>query len=125
MRKFILYITFSLFVTQNVYADIQKTGQCVGYLSSKMKYEGGLNSLPEPNLKWIKENGMNFQIVSKILKEQKNCIIDNQPYLHCLSSYSNYERELFTWFNTGVDQYSQVRYIEAKKALWDLACSEF
>lgn len=123
MRKFILYLVLSLFITQNVYADVKGIGRCIGYLTGKIMNEGQ-SSITQSNLKYMKKNNNHFQAVNKINKEQKNCIIPGKSFNHCLSSYSNYDAQLFIEMNHGFNLYNQARYDEAKKILYEMACSD-
>ena len=70
MKKFILYLILSLFITQNVYRDVKAIGWCIGYLTSKIMNEGQ-SSITQSNLKWMTKNNNDFQAVNKIHKEQK------------------------------------------------------
>ena len=124
MRKFILYIILSLFISQNVYSDTKTTGRCIGYLIAKMMNEGQ-SSLTQSNLKWMRANNNDIQAVNKIQQEQKNCVIPGQPFKHCLSGYSNYDAQLYIEMNHGTTQYSQYRYDQARRALFEMACSNY
>ena len=126
MRKFILYIILSLFIAQNVYSD-PKEGRCIGYLVAKMMNEGQ-SSLTQPNLKWMTANNNNIQVVNKIQQEQKNClaqVTQGQSYKHCLSGYSNYDAQLYIEMNHGSLQYNQYRYDQARRAIFEMACSNY
>ena len=122
MRKFILYIILSLFIAQNVYADIKATGRCIGYLTSKMMFEGK-SSITQFNLRWMRANNNSIQTVNKIQQEQKNCIIQGQPFKHCLSGYSNYDAQLYIEMNHGISQFNQYRYDQTRRTLFEMACS--
>ena len=121
MRKFILYIILSLFIAQNVYADIKATGRCIGYLTSKMMFEGK-SSITQSNLRWMRANNNSIQTVNKIQQEQKNCMLPNQPIEPCLSGYSDYDAQLFTYFNEGLYIFKKDRYDKAARALNEIAC---
>ena len=121
MRKFILYIILSLFIAQNVYASAIEIGRCAGYLTAKMRYEGQ-SSITEYNLKWMRANNNSIQTLNKIGQEQKNCMLPNQPIEPCLSGYSDYDAQLFTYFNEGLYIFKKDRYDKAARALNEIAC---
>ena len=121
MKKFFVFFFLSLFISQNVYAETKVIGRCIGYLMSKFQHEGK-SSLGEGGLRWMGNHNSAIQITTKIINEQTNCIVQGQPFKHCLSGYTNYEGQLYIEMNHGVSQYYQIRYNEAKRALFDMAC---
>ncbi|MBC8307606.1 MAG: hypothetical protein H8E55_69075 [Pelagibacterales bacterium] len=123
MKKFFVFLFLSLFISQNVYADSKVIGRCIGYLITKMQNEGQ-SSISKSNLNWMKKHRSEINVVTKISNEQKNCIVPGQPFKHCLSGYTNYEGQLYIEMNHGISQYNQNRYNEAKRALFEMACSE-
>lgn len=122
-KSLYIFITFFL-LTNNLYADVQIIGRCIGFLTSKTMYEGQ-SSLTQPNLKWLKANYNDFQVVNKIVLEQKNCVIIGQPYKHCLSGYSNYDAQLYIEASRGAEEYNRIRYDQARRTLYELACEKY
>lgn len=124
MRKSILYLVLSLFITQNVYADVKVIGRCIGYLVNKGMTEGQ-SSLTQSNLKWMRANNSIIQAVNKISQEQKNCIVPDQTFEHCLSGYSIYDAQLFTYYYEGLYIFQKYRYDKAARVMNEVACSEY
>jgi hypothetical protein len=120
MRKFILYLFFSLFIAQNVYANV-KTGFCIGFFVGKIMSEGQ-SSITQAEWNWLGNNSSDIDIVNKIRNEQNSCIKVGQPYDHCLSSYSNYDAKLYTEADRGTIFYNQNRYDQSKIAAFNIAC---
>ena len=121
VKKILNVLLIFFLLTSNVYADIKGVGRCIGYLVNKFKTEGQ-SSLTESNLKWMKANNSTIQAVNKISNEQKNCIVPNQPIDPCLSGYSNYDAQLFTYYYEGLYIFKKDRYDKAARALNEIAC---
>ena len=117
-----VFLIFFLF-TSNVYADTQSVGRCIGILSAKIQYEGQ-SAITETNRKWIQENNSSMQIVTRIGREQKDCVSNSNILIEsCLSSYSNYEAQLFKYFFEGINMFKMKRYDKVARALWEVSCS--
>ena len=125
MKKFILYLILSLFITQNVYADVKVIGRCVGYLAQKIATEGK-TSITKGNLTFMQRNVNEFTLLNKMHQNisKKNCIVAGQPLEPCLAGYNSYEKELYINMNTGIIYYDRSRYNQAKRAIYEMACSD-
>ena len=118
-----VFLIFFLF-TSSVYADTQSVGRCIGILTAKAKYEGQ-SAITEFNRKWIQANNGGFQIVTRIGREQKNCVSNpNKLIASCLSSYSNYEAQLFKYYIEGINMFKMKRYDIVARELWEVSCSK-
>ena len=124
MKKFILYLFLSLFITQNVYADAIVIGKCIGFFISKIGGDSS-STLTKPISRWLDNNNSSVVILNKINKEQKNCVIPGQLLMPCLSSYSNYDADLYIGMHEGMDLYNKIRYDPGSKALFTKACMLF
>ena len=129
MKKFILYLFLSLFITSIGYADpVLTMGKCFGYLVAKIKNEG-MSSLSPLNLNYIKNLDPRVaETVQKLTSDGiDNCLVQGRPIsesLHCYSAYSEFEVKIHVGFQNGILDYRESRY-NGKKGLLDLACTQF
>ena len=123
MKKLLnVFLIFFLF-TSSVYADTQKVGRCLGIITAKAKFEGQ-SAITEFNRKFIQANNSSLQIVTRIGREQKNCVSNpNMLIASCLCNYSNYEAQLFKYYIEGINMFTMKRYDKVTRELWEVGCS--